>query len=132
MSTDATPECEDFATVVGKYVETMAHIKNLSGQLKEQRAKLADFEKVIVAYMENKSLDVCRINKDGESGQLSVSKNKSTKGVKRDSAVSEIATFFDENRVEFQQGNHSTKADELWTRVQNTRETNQKKSLKLR
>ena len=127
-----TPECEDFATVVGKYVETMSRIKTLSNELKEQRTKLSDYEKVIVAYMENKSLDICRINKDGESGQLSVSKNKSTKGVKRDTAVAEIATFFDENHVEFQQGNHSTKADELWGRVQNTRETSQKKTLKLR
>ena len=127
-----TPECDDFASVVGKYVETLARLKKLGEEGKELRAKKADYEKLIVGYMETKALDICRINKDGESGQLCVANAKSTKGVKRDTAVAEIATFFEEHRVEFEQGNVSTKADELWHRVQNTRETATKKSLKLR
>lgn len=126
------PDCSDFSTVVGKYVECLSRIKTLREEMKDLRAKLSDYEKIIVNYMETKALDICRITKDGESGQLCVSKGKSTKGVKRDTAVAEIAQFFDENRVEFDSGNHSTKADELWGRVQNTRETHQKKGLKLK
>lgn len=128
---DSAPECDDFAKVVGGFVENMAKIKALQRELKEVRQKQQELQKIIIGYMENKSLDICRINKDGESGQLAVRKSKSTKGVKRDSAVAEIAVFFEENSVEFQQGNVSTKADELWGRVQQTREVQQKKSLAL-
>lgn len=129
--TDSVPGCGDFAKVVGGFVENMTKIKTMQRELKELRQKQQELQKIIIGYMENKSLDICRINKDGESGQLAVRKCKSTKGVKRDSAVAEIAGFFQENSLEFQQGNVSTKADELWGRVQQTREVQQKKSLAL-
>lgn len=129
---DNRPECEDFASVVGTFVANLNRVKALQSELKELRQKQAELQKIIIAYMETQSLDVCRINKDGESGQLSVNNSKSTKGVKRDSAVAEIAHFFEEHRCEFESGNVSTKADELWGRVQETREVQQRKKLSLR
>lgn len=125
-------DCNDFSKVVGSFVENMRQLKTLQKQAKELRAKQEELQQVIISYMETQALDVCRINKDGESGQLCVSESKSTKGVKRNSALSEITSFFEENRMDFHEGNVSTKADELWARVQQTREVKQKKKLQLR
>ena len=126
------PECTDFAGVVRAWIDHTAKLKVLQQQAKEERAKLKDLEAAIIAYMSNAKLDVCRINHDGESGQLCLQENSSAKGVKRDTAVAEIASFFEEHSIDFSAGNVSTKADELWGRVQNTRPRERKKKLKLR
>lgn len=135
----AQPGCEDFANVVGRYVDGMARIKDLKSkmqplqaQMKAARADQADLEEMIIKYMDDRSLDVCRITRDGESGQLTMTERKAKKALNTNACVQTIATFFEENRLEFPDGNASTNADKLVQHLDSAREVEKKRKLTLR
>lgn len=123
--------CDDFAAVVKEYLQCNTKLKELRKQTKAVRERMQSLKTGIINYMETKELDVCRINQNGESGQLAVRVSKSTRGIKRNSAVNEIASWLDEHRIAFDNGTSSTKAEEVWARVQSSRETTEKKDVRL-
>ena len=125
------PPCDDFAAVVKEYLQSNTKLKEIRKQSKVLRERMETLKTAIINYMETKELDVCRINQNGESGQLAVRVCKSTRGIKRNNAVTEIASWLDENNVNFDNGTSSTKAEEVWARVQNSRETTEKKDVRL-
>ena len=125
------PPCDDFAAVVKEYLQHNTRLKQIRKETKSIRERMQALKGAIISYMETKELDVCRINQNGESGQLAVRVCKSTRGIKRNNAVHEIATWLDENNIAFENGTSSTKAEEVWSRVQGSRETMEKKDVRL-
>lgn len=125
------PPCEDFAAVVKEYLQLHTRAKAIRQEGKTVRERMESLKQGIISYMEQKELDVCRINQNGESGSLAVRVCKSTKSLRNNSAVQEIASWFDENEISFSNGTSSTKADEIWSRVQSTRESKTRKDIRL-
>lgn len=125
------PPCDDFAAIVKEYLQNHTRLKGIRKESKALRERMAQLKAGIISYMEQKELDVCRINQNGESGQLAVRICKSTRAVKNNAAIQEIATWLDDNHISFPNGTSSTKADELWSRVQATRESTTKKDIRL-
>ena len=132
MSEETPPECNDFATIVKAYIINVNQTKELKAQMKTLRAKNDELSATILAFMETKSLDVCKINNGSECGELCATVKRSRPNLKRDQQISHIAEFFDAQRIEFQDGTSSTKADELYDVLQKNREQNTKKALVLR
>ena len=67
-----------------------------------------------------------------ECGELCATLKRSRPNLKRDQQIHHIAEFFDTNRIEFQEGTSSTKADELYDSLQKQREQTTKKALILK
>ena len=124
--------CDDFAAAVRAYLECTARLKEAQRLAKVERERITGLKQSIISYMEMRQLDICNIQRDGQNGQLAVRKAKSTKGVKRQNAVETIVNWIEEHHIEFDEGNPSTKADELWEKVMDTRVTEEKKDLTLR
>ena len=129
---ESSPECNDFATVVKAYILNVNRTKELRAQMKALRIQNEEMSATILAFMETKSLDVCKINNGSECGELCATIKKSRANLKRDQQIHHIAEFFELNKVEFLEGTSSTKADELYDSLQKNREQTIKKALVLR
>ena len=130
--TDTNDVCSDFASVVKKYMENDLRIQTLRRELKQLRAAQTEMSTVILKYMETKKLDVCRVTSGNDSGEICTVTKKSRPNLKRDEQVAFIAAFFDDNGIEFNDGTSSTKADELYTNMNNKRQYNSSKGITLR
>ena len=126
------PNCSDFAQVVKKYIENHNRTKACREEMKALKAEQDELQASIIAYMETKDLDVCKINNGSECGELATTTKRSRSTLKREQQVAQIASFFDVNNIEFQSGTTSTKADELYDTMQKSREQTSKKGLVLR
>lgn len=128
----APTECNDFASIVKAYISNVNDAKEYREKLKKLKSKQEELSATILAFMETRSLDVCKINNGNECGELCARVKKSRSSLKRDQQINYIAEFFDKNNIEFDNGTSSTKADELYDALQNQREHTTKKALVLR
>lgn len=129
---NASPNCEDFSSVVASYISNVSRMKTIREEMKKIRSSQEQLEAAIISYMETKSLDVCRISSGPETGELCTTTKKSKAQLKREQQVAFIAEFFENQGIEFQEGTASTKADELFDNMQKQRPQTEKKALILR
>lgn len=122
--------CDEFADAVRKWCDLDKQLKHAQASAKAARSEMKALQPSILAYMEQQHLDVCNINRDGNVGTLQVRNRKSTKGVKRERAVEAIVGWMQDERAS-ETDNPSMRADALWERVLQTRETDQKRDLAL-
>jgi 2-keto-4-pentenoate hydratase/2-oxohepta-3-ene-1,7-dioic acid hydratase in catechol pathway len=119
---------EDLGRAIQRFVELHSSLKEHNAQGRIIRQGMSELKTVIITMMEQLQLDVCNVKKGDQEGELALRTAKRTKSLKKEEALGEIVKYFSEHCGD----DASTRAEQLWQGMQNTRESTEVRDLSVR
>lgn len=112
---------KNFAEAVKAFVTCHNDIRALSREMKELRARHASIKEVIISFMQEAELEVCKVTHEDKTGELAIRSVTQKRGLKKEDAITGIAKYMS---TELQVGDDADgKARMIWEAMQGTRES---------
>lgn len=121
---------DQFKEAVKNFLAAHAALKELNKKSKEQRDKMNSLKTLIISFMEDSSLEVCKVNHGDKTGELALRNAKRTRALKKDDAIVQIEQFLTQS-CNLSEG-ASEHAEKLWEGMQSSRESMEVKDLSVR
>lgn len=86
-------EKEQFKCAIKTLVETHQALKLHNANGKQLRERLKSLKSAVLGFMESSSLEVCNVNHNGKTGEISIRTSKRIKTLKKDEAISKIEAY---------------------------------------
>eukprot|EP00965_Chrysotila_dentata_P232303 6198886-Pleurochrysis_carterae.AAC.4 len=119
------------ADAVKRYLELTAELKEQNKVVKEIRQNVADLKTVIIGYMEQQELEVCKVTHGGKSGELALRHVVRSRTLKEADAVNAMSSWF-EREMHVPGVQSAKRAEDLWKKLQDSRESTEVLDLSLR
>lgn len=121
---------DQFKEAVKNFLAAHAALKELNRQAKEQRERMNSLKALIISFMEDSSLEVCKVSHGEKTGELALRNSKRTRALKKDDAIVQIERFLTQscNLVD----GASEHAERLWEGMQSSRESMEVRELSVR
>lgn len=121
---------DQFKEAVKNFLAAHTALKELNKKSKEQREKMNSLKTLIISFMEDSSLEVCKVNHGDKTGELALRNAKRTRALKKDDAIVQIEQFLTQS-CNLSEG-ASEHAEKLWEGMQSSRESMEVKDLSVR
>jgi hypothetical protein len=121
---------DQFKEAVKNFLAAHTALKELNKKSKEQREKMNSLKTLIISFMEDSSLEVCKVNHGDKTGELALRNAKRTRALKKDDAIVQIEQFLTQS-CNLNEG-ASEHAEKLWEGMQSSRESMEVKDLSVR
>lgn len=121
---------DQFKEAVKNFLTAHSTLKELNKRSKEQREKMNSLKTLIISFMEDSSLEVCKVNHNEKTGELALRNAKRTRALKKDDALLHIEEFLTQS-CKLSNG-AAEQAETLWEKMQNSRESMEVKDLSVR
>ena len=109
---------QQFREAVKRLLEHHQAIKQKNAELKQLRAEMNELKTIVMAFMQDASLDECNVSHQGRDGTLAVRTSKRTKALKKDDAIECIQKYLsDKMGID----DDSANASLIWDAMQSTR-----------
>ena len=119
---------QQFRDAVKRLLEYHQTIKVKNAELKQLRVEMNEMKTIVMAFMQDASLDECNVSHNGHSGTLALRTSKRTTALKKDEAIECIEKYLSEKMgIE-----DSANAALIWQAMQSTRTISTTDNLALR
>jgi hypothetical protein len=119
---------QQFRDAVKRLLEQHQAIKQKNTELKQLRAEMNELKTIVMAFMQDASLDECNVSHNGHSNTLAVRTSKRTTALKKDNAIECIQKYLSEKMGI----DDSANAPLIWEAMQSTRTVSTTDSLAVR
>lgn len=127
----STPTAASIADVVKRLIDLSKRQRDLNRESKGLREDINNLKALVIAHMQNASIDVCKVTHGGKSGELALRKAKRTRALKKCDAVSEMSKWL-QREINIDIDKSGEMADKLWDDVQSSRESTEVLDLSVR
>lgn len=112
----------NISDVVKRLLDLTKRQRDINREAKALREDINDLKALVIAHMQNSSIEVCKVTHAGKSGELALRRAQRTRALKKCDAITEMSKWLT-REVNIDNTKSVEMAEKLWDDVQRSRES---------